>query len=76
MDLILPLVDEIILMKGGNIVEHNPKDLVINGENIHKINVNYPVIYSIFNDLKKKELYNKNLPGSIPEAIEKLKNLI
>ncbi len=75
LDLILPLVDEIILMKDGKIIEHDVKDRVINNQNFQDININFPVIYSIFNQLKKEKLYNDKLPASISEAISILKNL-
>jgi len=76
MDLIFPLADEIVLIKDGFIIEHDTKEKIINGENFSNMNLNHPVIYSIFYQLKKEKLFNKKLPGSIPEAIELLKNLM
>lgn len=72
MDLILPLVDEIIMMKEGLIIGHDVKDKIINGDDFKKLAINHPVIYSIFNELKKERLLSRNIPVSIPEAIKYL----
>lgn len=37
------------------------------------LSVNHPYIYSIFNQLKKEKVFDKNIPSSIPEAIDLLK---
>lgn len=75
MDLVVPLVDEIILISEGKILEHDTKENVINGESFQTLNINKPVIYTIFNELKKKNLYKNKIPASIPEAINYFKNL-
>lgn len=75
MDLILPLADEIIMMKEGRIIGHDAKDNIINGDNFKKLNINRPVIYSIFNELKEERLVSGNIPASIPEAINYLKKI-
>lgn len=75
MDLVLPLVDEIILMKEGEIIAHNKKEHIINGKDFEKLKINKPRIYSIFKSLKSENLIQKNIPVSITEAIETLKNL-
>jgi len=75
MDFILPLVDEIILMKQGSIIEHDTKETVLNGKNFADIGINQPVIYSIFNRLKKENLIFDNIPSSLQEAITYLSNL-
>ena len=75
MDLILPLADEIIMMKEGRIIGHDVKDNIINGDNFKKLNINRPVIYSIFNKLKEERLISGNIPASIPEAINYLKKI-
>ncbi|MFX1259051.1 MAG: energy-coupling factor ABC transporter ATP-binding protein [Promethearchaeota archaeon] len=69
MDLVLPFIDEIILISDGKILDHDTKEKVINGEDFQKLNINKPVIYSIFNQLKKEKVYNDKIPASIPEAI-------
>jgi len=73
LDLILPFTDQLILMKNGKVIEHGSSEKVINGENFQNLRLNKPVIYSIFNKLKKENLYNKNIPTSISEAIKSLK---
>ena len=73
LDLILPFTDQLILMKNGGVIEHGSCEKVINGKNFQNLRLNKPVIYSIFNKLKKENLYNKNIPTSIPEAIKSLK---
>ena len=73
LDLILPFTEEIILMKNGSIIEYDSRENVINGENFQKLRLNKPIIFSIFNKLKKEKLFNKNIPTSIPEAVKSLK---
>ena len=73
LDLILPFTDQLILMKNGGVIEHGSCEKVINGKNFQNLRLNKPLIYSIFNKLKKENLYNKNIPASIPEAINSLK---
>jgi len=73
LDLILPLAQQIILMKRGHVLEQGSREKVINGKNFQTLRVNKPVIYSIFNTLKKEKLYEKMIPPSIPEAIRSLK---
>ena len=73
LDLILPFAQQIILMKGGHVLEQGYREKVINGNNFQTLRLNKPVIYSIFNALKKEKLYEKNIPPSIPEAVRSLK---
>ena len=73
LDLILPFTQQIILMKTGSVIEHGNREKVINGENFQTLRLNKPVIYSIFSVLKKENLYDKNIPASIPEAVRSLK---
>ncbi|UCD01318.1 MAG: ABC transporter ATP-binding protein [Promethearchaeota archaeon] len=73
LDLILPFTEQLILIKRGSIIEHGSRERVINGDNFQNLRLNIPVIYSIFNKLKKENLYRKNIPSSIPEAIKSLK---
>ncbi|MFX1493511.1 MAG: energy-coupling factor ABC transporter ATP-binding protein [Promethearchaeota archaeon] len=75
MDLVIPIVDEIILMKEGKIIAHNKKEHIINSKEFEKLKINKPLIYSIFKSLKNESLIKKDIPVSITEAIEILKNL-
>ena len=70
LDLIMPFADEIILINEGKIIEHDLKENVINGNNFDKIHINKPLIYSIAQRLKEKNLYKDKIPASIPEAME------
>ncbi|MHA1688692.1 MAG: energy-coupling factor ABC transporter ATP-binding protein [Promethearchaeota archaeon] len=74
MDLIMPLVDEIILMKDGKVFAHDSAQNIVNGELYNQININKPMIYSIFHDLKKKGLFQGDIPFSIGSAINCIKN--
>jgi energy-coupling factor transport system ATP-binding protein len=73
LDLVLPYTEDIILMRSGNLVEYGTREKVINGKTFQKLRINKPVIYSIFKKLKEENLYNKNIPNSIPEAVKSLK---
>ncbi len=75
MDLIIPIADEIILISDGKVLEHDTKENVINGNTFKNLNINKPVIYSIFSQLKKEKLYNNKIPASIPEAINYFESL-
>lgn len=70
MDLILPVVDEIILMSNGFVLEHDTKEKIINGKTFQDLNLNKPIIYSIFSQLKKENLFKEKIPASISEAID------
>ena len=70
MDLILPVVDELILMSNGSVLEHDTKEKVLNGNTFHNLNLNKPIIYSIFSQLKKENLFKEKIPASISEAID------
>ncbi len=73
LDLILPFSQQIILMKNGNIIEYGQSEHIINSTNFQLLQLNKPVIYSIFSILKEENLYDKNIPISIPEAVRSLK---
>jgi len=75
MDLVIPVADEIILISEGKILEHDTKENVINKDNFQNLVINKPVIYSIFNQLKKEKLYNDKIPTSILATIKYLKSL-
>jgi energy-coupling factor transporter ATP-binding protein EcfA2 len=74
LDLILPFSQQIILMHNGKIIEHGQSESVINGINFQNLRLNKPMIYSIFKTLKKENIYDRNIPISIPEAIRSLKS--
>ncbi|MFW9998975.1 MAG: energy-coupling factor ABC transporter ATP-binding protein [Candidatus Hermodarchaeota archaeon] len=74
LDLILPFTEQIILMKKGSIIRHDSCEKVINGDDFQRLRLNKPVIFSIFHQLKKENLFNKNIPISISEAIKSLKS--
>lgn len=69
LDLVIPKSDEIILIDNGKILEHDIRDKVINGEIFRNLNINKPIIYSIFTELKKNKIYNNDIPASIEGAI-------
>jgi len=73
MDLLLPLVDDIILMKEGEIIVHDVKDKIINSPVFENLNINKQKIYTIFNELKKRNQFHRNIPVSIQDAVNSLK---
>jgi energy-coupling factor transporter ATP-binding protein EcfA2 len=75
LDLLLPFADQMILMKNGCIVEHNSLEVVLNGENFQNLNLNKPVIYTIFKKLKDENLFKGAIPTSIPEVVNSLKGV-
>jgi len=75
MDLILPIVDEIILMRKGEVLAHSTKENVINTNTFENLNINKPKIYSIFNELKKRNQFQHEIPVSIQDAITILKTI-
>jgi energy-coupling factor transporter ATP-binding protein EcfA2 len=75
LDLILPFADQMVLMKEGCVIEHGSLETVLNGENFQNLNLNKPVIYKIFNNLKKKNLFAGQIPSSIPEVVNTLKSV-
>ncbi|MFX1571267.1 MAG: energy-coupling factor ABC transporter ATP-binding protein [Promethearchaeota archaeon] len=75
LDLILPFTDHMILMKGGHVIEYNIRDKVLNGINFKSLNLNKPIIYSIFNKLKIDGIFMGKIPASIPDAINSLKQI-
>ncbi len=76
MDLVLPLVDEIILMKNGKVIAHDTKEHIINSKRFIDLNISHPIMFSLFSDLRKEGIEIKKLPTSIPEALELLKDFI
>lgn len=74
MDLVVPYANEIILLDNAKILEHEKRDEVLNGENFQRLNINKPVIYSVFTKLKSEKLYKDRVPASIDEAIMYFQN--
>ncbi len=72
LDLVLPLAEEMVLMKDGKVIEFGAREKVINGKNFLNLRLNKPVIYSIFSKLKNDNLFNQKIPTSIPEAVKLL----
>ena len=75
LDLLLPFADQMILMKNGKVIEQNTLEKAINGDNFQKLNLNKPVIYSIFMKLREENLFEGQIPTSIPDAINSLKDI-
>jgi len=73
MDLLVPLVDEIILMENGKLIAYDDKNIIMNSELFQKLNVNKPKIYSLFNGLEKKHLQFDKIPISLEEALNLFK---
>ena len=73
LDLLLPFADQMILMKNGSVIEHDSLEIVFNGNNFQNLNLNKPVIYTIFKKLKEENLFEGQIPTSIPEAVNSLK---
>ncbi|MFX0057039.1 MAG: energy-coupling factor ABC transporter ATP-binding protein [Candidatus Hodarchaeota archaeon] len=75
MDLVLPLIDEIILIDKGKIIAHDIKGEVINSEKFKRLHINKPIIFSIFNQLKKYNIFENKIPTSIEEILLALRNI-
>ena len=69
MDLVVPYANEIVLLDNARILEHGKRDEVLNSENFQRLNINKPIIYSVFTKLKTENLYTDNIPASIDDAI-------
>jgi energy-coupling factor transporter ATP-binding protein EcfA2 len=72
MDLLIPMVDDIILMDHGKVLDYDDKNAIMSKEIFQKLNINKPKIYSIFTRLNIK----KDLPGKIPISLEEALNVI
>jgi energy-coupling factor transporter ATP-binding protein EcfA2 len=70
LDLVIPMVDEIILMKNGEIITSGDKVSVLNSPQFEESNINKPVIYKIFT---KVNSIGENIPSSVDEAVTFLK---
>ncbi|MBD3194650.1 MAG: ATP-binding cassette domain-containing protein [Candidatus Lokiarchaeota archaeon] len=74
MDLVVPIVDEIILMEKSRVVAQDKRDNIVNSDIFNKLHINKPIIYSIFKKLQTRNYYQGDIPISIPEALKILKN--
>ena len=68
LDLLISIVDEIILMKEGRILIHDSTEKVLESELFDNLNINKPVIYSIF---KQLNLDQKSIPFSLEQALKR-----
>ena len=69
MDLLVPLVDDIILMINGRLIAHDNKNAIMNSEVFYNLNINKPKIYSIFKEVEPRTTRFNKLPVSIEEAL-------
>jgi energy-coupling factor transporter ATP-binding protein EcfA2 len=74
LDLILPLADEIILMKEGEILQHGEKEEVLNGDIFKSLDINKPFFYSIFDEMQERGVFNDSIPVSLEDALNEIKN--
>jgi len=69
MDLLVPLVDDIILMENGKLVGYDDKNVIMNSEIFHKLNINKPKIYTLFKGLEYGSTHFNELPLSVEDAL-------
>jgi energy-coupling factor transporter ATP-binding protein EcfA2 len=74
LDLLLPIAEQIILMKDAKAIEHDSTDNVLNGENFEQLMLNKPLIFKIFNSLRQNSLFSGRIPTSIPGVLNAIKN--
>jgi energy-coupling factor transporter ATP-binding protein EcfA2 len=72
LDLVLPFVDQIILIKDGKIGSQGERDEVIHSKIFKDANVNKPFIYSFFNNLNLKGI---NTPATLEQALTIIQSL-
>jgi energy-coupling factor transporter ATP-binding protein EcfA2 len=72
LDLVLPFVDQIILIKDGKIGSQGERDEVINSKIFKNANVNKPFIYSFFYNLNLEGI---NAPATLEQALTIIQNL-
>ena len=73
MDLLVPLVDDIILMENGKLIAYDDKNIIMNSELFQKLNINKPKIYSLFSGLEKNHLQFDKIPISLEDALNLFK---
>jgi energy-coupling factor transporter ATP-binding protein EcfA2 len=72
LDLVLPFVDQIILIKDGRIGSQGDRDEVIHSQIFKNVNVNKPFIYTFFNNMNLQSI---NAPVTIEQALTIIKEL-
>jgi len=72
LDLVLPFVDQIILIKDGRIGSQGDRDEVIRSQIFKNVNVNKPFIYTFFNNMNLQSI---NAPVTIEQALTIIKEL-
>ncbi|TXT66849.1 MAG: putative enzyme [Promethearchaeota archaeon] len=75
LDLLISIVDEIILMNKGKVVEHGEKEEVVNNINFEQLKINKPFIHSLFTNLKSEKIYDGNIPFNLSKAARIIKRL-
>ena len=73
MYLLVPLVDNIILMENGKLIAYDDKDVIMNSDLFQKLNINKPKIYSLFSRLEKNHLQFDKIPISLEDALNLFK---
>ncbi|MHA2399336.1 MAG: energy-coupling factor ABC transporter ATP-binding protein [Promethearchaeota archaeon] len=74
LDLLLPIAEQMILMKDAQVIEHDSTEEVLNGNNFKRLRLNKPTIFRTFNSLQQSNLFSGKIPTSIPEVIKTIKN--
>ena len=69
MDLLIPLVDEIILMENGRLIAYDEKNVIMNSEIFYNLNINKPKIYSLFKGVEQKTAQFNRIPISVEDAL-------
>ncbi|MCP4761673.1 MAG: ABC transporter ATP-binding protein [archaeon] len=76
LDMIIPYTDEIILMKDGEMIQHDSVEEILNNDLIYEIGVEVPEYINIFHNLKKSNLFDGPIPRNIDEAAHTLNKII
>ena len=76
MDLLMPLVDEIILMENGKLIAYDDKNVIMNSEVFYNLNINKPKIYSLFKEVERRTTRFNKLPLSVEEAVTIFKKFL
>jgi len=69
MDLLVPLVDDIILMEDGKLIAYDDKNVIMSSELFYNLNINKPKIYSLFKELEHMNTRFNKIPISVEEAL-------
>ena len=76
LDVILSYCDEIIVMNDGKITQHGSVRDVLNAQPIWQTEIQIPKYIESFHILKKKGLYDGDLPQNLDDAARILEELI